>query len=89
MKKQKSLRQLARELGVSHSYLSQVQHGKRPASEKLQEALNTVSMVSESQGEIGTSNPLGGIRLSLVGSTPMRPRQFFYLTFLAALPAFF
>jgi len=33
--KQKSLRQLARELGVSHSYLSQVRHGKRPASDKV------------------------------------------------------
>ena len=33
--KQKSLRQLARELGVSHSYLSQVKHGKRPASVKV------------------------------------------------------
>ena len=31
----KSLRQLARELGVSHSYLSQVRHGKRPASDKM------------------------------------------------------
>ena len=33
--KQKSMRQLARELGVSHSYLSQVKHGKRPASAKV------------------------------------------------------
>ena len=33
--KQKSLRQLAKELGVSHSYLSQIQHGKRPASQKV------------------------------------------------------
>jgi len=33
--KKKSLRQLARELGVSHSYLSQVRHGKRPASDKV------------------------------------------------------
>ena len=33
--KQKSLRQLATELGVSHSYLSQIQHGKRPASQKV------------------------------------------------------
>ena len=33
--KQKSLRQLARELGVSASYLSQVKHGKRPPSEKV------------------------------------------------------
>jgi transcriptional regulator with XRE-family HTH domain len=60
MRKQKSLRQLARELGVSHSYLSQVQHGKRPASEKVQEALDMVSMVSESEARFGTSNPLMG-----------------------------
>ena len=33
--KQKSLRQLARELGVSASYLSQVKNGKRPPSEKV------------------------------------------------------
>ncbi len=31
----KSLRQLAKELGVSPSYLSQVQHGKRPPSQKV------------------------------------------------------
>ena len=33
--KQKSLRQLAKEMGVSHSYLSQVKHGKRPPSQKV------------------------------------------------------
>ena len=33
--KQKSLRQLARELGVSASYLAQVRNGKRPASQKV------------------------------------------------------
>ena len=33
--KRKSLRQLARELGVSHSYLSQVKHGKCPPSQKV------------------------------------------------------
>ena len=32
---QKSLRQLAKELGVSASYLSQVRNGKRPASHKV------------------------------------------------------
>ena len=37
--KQKSLRQVAKELGVSASYLSQIRHGKRPASEKM---LNTL-----------------------------------------------
>ncbi len=31
----KSLRAIAKELGVSHSYLSQVKNGKRPASEKV------------------------------------------------------
>jgi lambda repressor-like predicted transcriptional regulator len=31
----KSLRQLARELGVSASYLSQVRHGKCPPSKRL------------------------------------------------------
>ena len=35
MKQQKSLRALARELGVSASYLSQVKNGKRPPSEKV------------------------------------------------------
>ena len=33
--KQKSLRTIATELGVSPSYLSQVMRGKRPASEKV------------------------------------------------------
>ena len=33
--KRKSLRQLAKELGVSASYLSQVKNGKRPASAKV------------------------------------------------------
>ena len=53
--KRKSLRQLANELGVSHSYLSQVKHGKRPASAKV------VSMFNKSKLESGTSNPLGGM----------------------------
>jgi hypothetical protein len=33
--KSKSLRQLAREIGGSHSYLSQVKYGKRPVGEKV------------------------------------------------------
>ncbi len=67
MKKQKSLRQLAKELGVSHSYLSQVLHGKRPASEKVQEALNMVSMVSNTEASIGLKIRRSNI---LVGSSP-------------------
>jgi transcriptional regulator with XRE-family HTH domain len=62
--KQKSLRQLAKELGVSHSYLSQVKHGKRPASDKV------VSIFSNSEARVGTSNPSGGIRSVFGGFDP-------------------
>lgn len=44
--KSKSLRQLARELGVSHSYLSQVLNGKRPASEKVAHKLVREGLLS-------------------------------------------
>jgi transcriptional regulator with XRE-family HTH domain len=37
--KRQSLRELATELGVSHSYLSQVIHRRRPASERVAQAL--------------------------------------------------
>ena len=40
-RKQKSLRQIASEIGVSESYLSQITHGKRPASHKVISSLNT------------------------------------------------
>jgi len=53
MKKQKSLRQLAMELGVSHSYLSQVLHGKRPPSDKIAQALNGKQMVSNTEANMG------------------------------------
>jgi Helix-turn-helix len=35
VKNKESLRQLARQIGVSASYLSQVKNGKRPPSQKL------------------------------------------------------
>jgi len=60
MKKQKSLRQLATEIGVSHSYLSQVLHGKRPASDRVTQeliqelqALNGKQMVSNTEANTG------------------------------------
>ncbi len=53
--KQKSLRQLAKEMGVSHSYLSQARHGKRPASDKV------VSVLRKSEAKTGTSKLSGGI----------------------------
>ena len=49
--KQKSLRQLAMELGVSHSYLSQVKHGKRPPIQKV-----VSKMVSNSKQNVKQTN---------------------------------
>ena len=46
----KSLRQLAKELGVSVSYLSQVKNGKRPDSQKV------LSIVK--QNEVHFLNPI-------------------------------
>jgi len=48
MNKQKSLRQQARELGVSHSYLSQVLHGKRPPSDRVAQALSGKQLLTNS-----------------------------------------
>ncbi len=61
MKKQQSLRELAREIGVSHAYLSQVMHGKRPVSEKVRQALSGKQVVSKPGGTltIGDSSPRG------------------------------
>lgn len=44
----KSLRQLARELGVSASYLSQVTHGKKRLSERLHKVLTSVNQLGSS-----------------------------------------
>ena len=41
MRRQKSLRQLARNMGVSASYLSQVRSGVRPASQRLLNMLSS------------------------------------------------
>ena len=51
MKKRKSLRQIAKGLGVSPSYLSQVMNGKRPASEKVCLTL-THEMLSNHNGNL-------------------------------------
>ena len=51
MKKRKSLRQIATELGVSPSYLSQVMTGKRPAPEKVCLTL-THEMLSNYDGDL-------------------------------------
>ena len=41
MDRGKSIRQLAKDMGVSASHLSQVRHGKRPASANLQNAIDS------------------------------------------------
>jgi transcriptional regulator with XRE-family HTH domain len=51
--KKKSLRQQAKELGVSHSYLSQVLHGKSPPSDRVAQALNGKQMVSNIEANTG------------------------------------
>ena len=48
----KSLRQLAKELGVSASYLSQVNHGKKRLSTRVAGAL---ASVNQSVNQIGPS----------------------------------
>jgi hypothetical protein len=70
--KTKSLRQLAKEIGVSHSYLSQVKHGKRPVSAKMVSngkqvgnqsvalydiITNTAELCSGSTGDFGSLSP--------------------------------
>ena len=53
--KQKSLRQLAKEIGVSESYLSQVKNGNRPPSQKVISKFNKV--ISKNGGSVWESNP--------------------------------
>jgi transcriptional regulator with XRE-family HTH domain len=55
-KKKQSLRQLAKELGVSHSYLSQVKHGKRPPSKKVVSKMISNSGFNRG-GSVWGSNP--------------------------------
>ena len=53
--KTKSLRQLARELGVSASYMSQVRNGKRPASQRVLSSLSTGVKQSVKQNLAGAN----------------------------------
>jgi hypothetical protein len=46
--KQKCLRQLARELEPSHSYPSQVKHGKRPASARVVSTMASITKLHSS-----------------------------------------
>jgi len=57
--KQKSLRQLAKEAGVSASYLSQVMHGKKKPSNRVMELLTKINenVNQKSGGSAWESNP--------------------------------
>ena len=82
----KSLRAIAKELGVSHSYLSQVINGKRPASEKVLTTLLTSGLMKSrnssynertwqrsSAVEQGTHKPL------VAGSIPAAATKLFLI----------
>ena len=58
--KEKSLRQLARELGVSHSYLSQIKNGKRPPSQKVVSKFGWNG--KQSEFDTPTSNSYNSVR---------------------------
>ena len=67
---EKSLREVARELGVSHSYLSQVTHGKRPASQKVLTTLLTTGLLG---GSVLSYNEFTSQRSSVVEQRFRKP----------------
>ena len=56
---QKSLRQLAKELGVSHSYLSQIKNGKQNTSQSQQLNLATYILPCYNPDTLGISLAVG------------------------------
>ena len=75
--KHKSLRQLARELGVSASYLSQVNHGKKRLSERLHKVLTSVNQLGPSSTQDLNTKPAGHTdNPKVVGSNPTPATNF-------------
>ena len=76
-RKKKSLRQIARELGVSASYLSQIRHGKRPASEKVLSSVKQNGIISSASygevSELADEHDLGSCAERHGGSSPPFP----------------
>jgi transcriptional regulator with XRE-family HTH domain len=71
---QKSLRQTARELGVSVSYLSQVIHGKRSASPKVAAVLSSLYLgVKQSKIAGFYSKTAKSESKSMVGGNGLEP----------------
>ena len=76
-RKKKTLTEIAKEIGVSPSYLSQVKHGTRPASKKFfKQLLNFGIIFSASYGEVSEladEHDLGSCGATRGGSTPPFP----------------
>ena len=81
--RQKSLRQVARELGVSASYLSQVKHGKRLASHEVVSKMvgsgkqsvldtNAPTRYNSSGGPLAQQAEQLTLNQPVTGSTPVR-----------------
>lgn len=69
----KSLRQLARELGVSPSYLSQVPHGKKRLSERLHKVLTSVNQLGPSSTQdLATELAVRGYNPKVIRSSPLK-----------------
>jgi transcriptional regulator with XRE-family HTH domain len=71
MKNKASLRQLAKQLGVSTSYLSQVKNGKRPPSQNLL-SNPSFEMLSRVLSDEGVFTAEGGTRTH----TPLQEADF-------------
>ena len=76
--KRKSLRKLAKELGVSASYLSQVKNGKRPPSNKVLSSLLTngydVNVVGRTDINLATDSDFSYNRSALGNSLTVGQR---------------
>ncbi len=73
----KSLRQLAKELGVSASYLSQVNHGKKRLSERLHKVLTSVNQLGPSlTQDLATKLAIRTYNPKVVGSNPTPATKF-------------
>ena len=67
MPAEQSIGQMAKNLGISHFYLSQLKNGRRPPGHKL---------VSNAKAKIVTSYPSGGM-LNVFGGPDSKPGQYF------------
>ena len=97
--KEKSLRQMARESGVSESYLSQIMNGKRPASAKVISKMRQIDKQKNAQNgtifndirhggvlELADRQDLGSCVERRVGSSPTFPTTYIELHYDTSIP---